>query len=277
MGEGHFNPLQMEPLTDSQFHEFQKMIYDWAGISLSEAKKALVAGRLMKRLRHYNINSYGEYLKIVKNPQNKEEKQIMIDLLTTNETYFFREIRHFNFVEQKVLPYHRKGEFFRAWSAACSSGEEAYSLALILADFFGFQGWEVFGSDISTRMLEEARLGIYPLEEAENIPTHLLKKYCLKGVKSQEGRFTIIPEVKQNVRFEYLNLIEPFPVNLGSFDIIFLRNVMIYFNNETKKDIVERIIQYLKPTGYLIVGHAETLHGVSDKVRPIEPTIYTRK
>ncbi|MCS6983872.1 MAG: protein-glutamate O-methyltransferase CheR [Leptospiraceae bacterium] len=269
-----FNPLAIEPLRDSEFRQFQKLIYEWTGISLSEAKKALVAGRLIKRLRYYNINNYGDYLKIVLSKEHPEEKQTMIDLLTTNETYFFREERHFAYLREKILPKH-KG-FFRAWSAASSSGEEAYSIALVLADVLGLEGWEVFASDISQRMLEEARLGVYPIEEAQHIPEHLLKKFCLKGINSQEGRFTIIREIKKNVHFEQINLVESLPSHLGLFDVIFLRNVMIYFNQETKKDIVERIAEHLKPEGFLIVGHAETLLGVTKKLKPVEPTIYKK-
>ncbi len=273
---GHFDALKIQPLTDQEFSQFQKMIYDWAGIHMTEAKKALVAGRLMKRLRHYNINSYGAYLKILNKGENAAEKQVLIDLLTTNETYFFREPKHFEFLRDTVLPSYRSAETFRVWSAACSSGEEVYTIAMILADHFGFSGWEIMGSDINQAVIEEARDGIYLLEDAENIPRDYLKKYCLKGVRSQAGRFTIIKELRERITFRQINLIEPLPGDIGMFDMIFLRNVMIYFNRETKQKIVERLIQVMKPTGYLLVGHAESLHGVTDRVKTVIPTVYKK-
>ncbi len=271
--DGAFN---IAPLTDSQFSEFQKMIFDIAGIHMSDAKKALIAGRLLKRLRHYHFHSYGEYLELVSHETgNEEERQVLVNQLTTNETYFFRESKHFDFLRDTVLP-HWKGGKFRVWSAASSSGEEAYTISMILAENFGYGGWEIFGSDINEEVLADAVNAVYPLEDSENIPEPFLKKYCLKGVRSMEGFFTINHELRNNVSFGKINLNTDLPPDLGKFQIIFLRNVMIYFNREKKAEIVNRIIEHLTPDGYLIVGHAESLHGITDRVKAKAPTIYQK-
>lgn len=268
--------LNIQPLSEAEFQRFKKLIYEWAGINLSEAKKALVAGRLMKRLRYYKLTRYRDYLELVLKGEIKEEKQTMIDLLTTNETYFFREPKHFDFLKDYAVPQREKGETFRVWSAACSSGEEAYSIAMVLSENIGANGWEVFGSDINNQVVNEAREAIYPLIDAEDIPREYLVKYCLKGVRTQEGKFSIVDSLKRHVSFKQINLNTDLPSDIGRFDIIFLRNVMIYFDKETKSAIVGRLIDKLKTGGYLIVGHAESLHGVSDRVRTVVPTVYTK-
>lgn len=241
---------------------------------MSEIKKALIAGRLMKRLRHYNLNSYRDYLEIIESPNEDAERQVMIDLLTTNETYFFREPKHFDYLRDVYLPQYDSRELFRVWSAACSSGEEVYTIAIILAEHFGVHGnWEILGSDISTRILEDAQNCLYDMEDSSGIPQEFLKKYCLKGVRSQEGKFTFQREIRERTSFEQINLNENLP-DVGLFDIIFLRNVMIYFDKETKKGIIENLVRKLKPSGLLIVGHAESLHGLTESVKTVAPTIY---
>ncbi|MCB1146164.1 MAG: protein-glutamate O-methyltransferase CheR [Leptospiraceae bacterium] len=268
-------PTQVQ-LKDKEFNQCRDLIYQWAGIHMTEAKKALVAGRLMKRIRHYNLKSYQEYIDIVLSDKVPEERQVMIDLLTTNETYFFREPKHFDYLINSILKLYNSNEMFRIWSAACSSGEEVYSLAMILAEHFGLNGnWEIYGSDISSRVLEEAKNALYPLEDTDTIPPDFLKKYCLKGVRSQEGKFTVDKALRDKTKFQQINLTENLP-DIGYFDAIFLRNVMIYFNKETKKVIVEKLVRRLKPTGVLVVGHAESLHGLTPEVKSVAPTIYQK-
>lgn len=176
-------------LNDREFGQFQSWLYRAAGIKLTPAKKALVAGRLFKRLKHYDLKSYGEYFKLIMTDQRNGELQVALDLLTTNETYFFREPKHFDFLRQQVLAKVVPGKVFRVWSAASSSGEEPYSLAMTLAEQLGTTPWEVVGSDISTRVLTKARNGHYPMERTETLPQPLLVKYCLKGTGRQEGTF----------------------------------------------------------------------------------------
>jgi chemotaxis protein methyltransferase CheR len=182
------NPLTQPliPLTEAEFALFQKLIYEWAGIHMGDTKQALITGRLMKRLRHYGFNSFSEYLKLVRDENHSDEKQIMINLLTTNETYFFREPKHFAWLKRKIAA-HPSGETFRLWSAASSSGQEVYSLAMVLADAFGFSGWQILGSDISEKILEVAMQATYPMEQAAQISPDYLKKFCLKGCARSRG------------------------------------------------------------------------------------------
>ncbi|MEB0040802.1 MULTISPECIES: protein-glutamate O-methyltransferase CheR [unclassified Pseudomonas] len=267
--------LTTASLNDREFDQFQTWLYRTSGINLSPAKKALVAGRLFKRLKHYQLDSYGDYFTLIMGNQNTPELQIALDLLTTNETYFFREPKHFDFLRQEVLTKARPGQLFRVWSAASSSGEEPYSLAMTLAEGLGTTPWEVVGSDISTQVLLTARNGHYPMERARTLPQPLLVKYCLKGTGSQDGTFLIGKALRNRVNFIQVNLNEALP-NLGEFDVIFLRNVMIYFDQDTKRKVVARIFPLLKPGGHLIISHSESLNGVSDALKMVTPSIYRK-
>ena len=262
-------------LSDKEFTQFQKMIYDIAGISMSDAKKPLVSGRLAKRVKHHALNSYDDYFKLLMKNSVEGELQVAIDLLTTNETYFFREPKHFEFMRDKVLPARKPGRPFRLWSAASSSGEEPYSIAMLLADVLGEAPWEMVASDISSRILERARSGLYPMERAEDIPKHYLSRFCLKGTGSQDGKFLIAKELRNRVQYRQVNLNEELP-KMGEFDVIFLRNVMIYFDMETKKQVVGRMIPLLVPGGYLIIGHSESLNGVTDELKVVMPSVYRK-
>lgn len=262
-------------LKDREFEQFREWLYRAAGISLSPAKKALVAGRLFKRLKHYQLDSYGDYFKWIMAPQNAAELQVALDLLTTNETYFFREPKHFEFLSRHVLPHAAPGRTFRLWSAASSSGEEPYSLAMTLAEGLPTTPWEITGSDISSQVLAQARTGHYPMERARNLPRPLLVKYCLKGTGPQEGTLLIDKTLRSRVNFIQVNLNEAMP-NLGEFDVIFLRNVMIYFDQETKRKVVARLLPLLKPGGYFMVSHSESLNGVSDALKLVAPSIYRK-
>jgi chemotaxis protein methyltransferase CheR len=260
-------------ISDGDFARFQKMIFSIAGISMTSAKKALVAGRLARRLKHHGLDCYGEYFKLLS--QQQDEMQVAVDLLTTNETYFFREPKHFDFLRDRILPQHPPGRSFRVWSAASSSGEEAYTLSMVLADNLGTTSWEILGSDISTRVLDKARIGLYPMERIRGIPQAALRAHCLKGVGSQEGSFIIAPALRRHVRFEQINLNESLP-NVGEFDVIFLRNVMIYFQAETKRQVVARLLAKLRPGGYFIVGHSESLNGLAQGLEAVAPSIYRK-
>ncbi|AZF57858.1 protein-glutamate O-methyltransferase CheR [Pseudomonas sp. R11-23-07] len=263
------------PLDDREFGQFQSWLYRATGINLSPAKKALVAGRLFKRLKHYELQSYGEYFKLIMSDQRKGELQVALDLLTTNETYFFREPKHFDFLRQQVLPKAPPGKLFRVWSAASSSGEEPYSLAMTLAENLGTTPWEVIGSDISTQVLAKARNGHYSMERAGTLAQPLLVKYCLKGTGRQHGTFLIEKALRNRVNFIQVNLNEPLP-GLGEFDVIFLRNVMIYFDQQTKSQVVARLLPLLKSGGYFIISHSESLNGVNDTLKLVAPSIYRK-
>lgn len=262
-------------LLDSEFKQFQGLLYRLAGISLSPAKKALVCGRLAKRIKHHRLGSYGDYFQLLTSGREPQELQIAIDLLTTNETYFFREPKHFDFLRSRILPSRRSVSAFRVWSAACSSGEEPYSIAMLLADCLREAPWEIVASDISTRVLERARSGHYAMERAEHIPPEYLRTYCLKGIGRQEGTFMIDRQLRGKIGFRQINLNEQLP-RLGEFDVIFLRNVMIYFDAETKRKVVQRLMAAIKPGGHLLIGHSESLNGVCNELQPVAPAIYRK-
>lgn len=263
-------------ITDEEFNAFRKLIYDWAGVYLNDSKKALVSSRLLRRLRHYGFNNFSDYLRIVTDSKYPQEKEILISLLTTHETYFFREQQHFDWLKEKAQSHHTK-EIFRVWSAATSTGQEAYSIAMVLADVLGNTGWEVLGSDISRESLKVAVEATYPLEQASHIPGDYLHRFCLKGIKTETGKFCIQPDILKNVRFACINLAGNLPAALGLFDAIFLRNTLIYFDDSTRQKVITNLLPHLKPTGNLIVGHAESLHSFQDKLTTIRPTIYAKK
>jgi chemotaxis protein methyltransferase CheR len=266
----------MIDITDQEFRQFQSFIYEEAGISLSAAKKPLVSGRLAKRLHHCRIDNYGAYFRLLSSGTAPDEVQMAVDLLTTNETYFFREQKHFDFLRERALAAQGCGGTFRAWSAACSSGEEVYSIAMVLADCLPNQAWEVAGSDISTHVLQKARTGHYSEERARHIPQAYLKRFCLKGTGTEQGTLLVERSLRSRVQFMQANLTEP-PPRIGTFDIIFLRNVMIYFNNDTKQRVVRHVLSLLKPGGHFLIGHSESLNGITDAVRQSSPSIYEKR
>ena len=264
---------QMNPITDSEFRQFQAFIFDAAGISLAPAKKALVSGRLAKRLRACQLESYGEYFRFLSSEAHRAERQIAIDLLTTNETYFFREPKHFEFLG--AVASEARGSVFRAWSAACSSGEEPYSMAMVLADRMAGRPFEVVGTDISTRMLHAAGRAHYPEIRARQMSLDYRKRFCLRGTGEQEWTLLVERGLRQHVRFAQANLIASLP-EIGRFDIVFLRNVMIYFDAATKREVVRRVASLLRPDGYLCIGHSESLHDLGVDLIPVSPSIFRK-
>ena len=263
-------------ITDQEFALFQRLIYKIAGISLSDAKKILLVGRLTKRLRQYDMTTFTEYYRMLSTGDHSEELQTMVDLLTTNETYFFREPQHFEFLRAEIIAKRNNPASFRVWSAASSSGEEIYSIAMTLAENLPNTPWEVVGSDISTQVLAKAVAGHYSLARTEGIPPGYMRKYCLKGVRSNAGTFLIDPELRKKTNFYQINLMHPVEASIGEFEVIFLRNVMIYFDQETKAKVVHNLLPRLKPGGHLIIGHSETLNGITDRLTAVRPTIYRK-
>ena len=261
-------------ITDAEFAQFQRLIYKIAGISLADSKKVLLVGRLGKRLRAHGLATYNEYFKLISSGSDPAELQMMVELLTTNETYFFREEKHFDFLADQIAAKHGPSRQLDIWSAAASTGEEIYTICMVLADTLGAGGaWSVMGSDINTQVLALARSGHYPMEKARGLPPEYLRKYCLKGVRQHEGTFLIAPELRRHTRFIQVNLNQRLP-DVGKFHVIFLRNVMIYFDAETKRQVVDRLINQLHPGGYFIVGHSESLNGLTERLKPVKPTIY---
>jgi chemotaxis protein methyltransferase CheR len=260
-------------LRDREFELFRGLLYETAGINLTPAKKALVTGRLAKRVKHFGFSSFAEYFNLI-TTADPRERQIAVDLLTTNETFFFRESKHFDFLRDRILPGWQSGPR-RVWSAASSSGEEAYTLAMVMADHCPTDVWEIVGTDISTRVLERARAGQYPMERADNIPRHYLTRHCLRGIGNQDGTFIVCRELRARTAFLHRNLKGDL-ADLGFFDLVMLRNVLIYFDHDTKREIVARVLRRIKSGGYLMVGHSESLNGVSDAIELVQPSIYRK-
>ena len=267
--------LAYRPINREEFGRFKAWIGERAGINLSEHKHALVMGRLACRLRHHRLATYGDYFELLQRREDASEIQIAVDLLTTNETHFFREARHFELLQQRVIAAHQGPRPLRVWSAACSSGEEPFSIAMTLAAGLGEKPWEIVASDISTRMLERARTGHYAMARSKSIPREHLAAYCLRGTGSQEGTFLVQEKLRNRIEFLQVNLNETLPA-LGDFDAIFLRNVMIYFDMATKREVVSRIVRHLRPGGYLFIGHSESLNGVTDEVKSEVVALYRK-
>lgn len=271
-----FNPiLTGAVLQEREFKQFRDLIYHIAGINILPTKKPLVTSRLEKRLTHYKMKSYSDYFRMITSSNGAEELQIAVDLLTTNETHFFREPKHFDFLRQRILSMATPHKTLRIWSAACSSGEEPYSIAMLLHEILGDKSWEVVASDLCTKMLEKARMGVYSMERMPEIPKHYLLNYCLKGAGKEDGTLLIQQKLRERVQFIQHNLIEP-PPKLGQFDVIFLRNVLIYFDNETKAKVVSRLLPSLHSGGHFFIGHSESLNGVTERVRLVQPAIYLK-
>jgi len=266
---------KIDDISPKEFTIFQSLIFEKAGITVADSKSVMVSSRLIKRLRHFDVSNFSDYIKIFQRPENQLERQMVVDLLTTNETYFFREPKHFDFLKSNIFPKLKPNPKIRVWSGASSSGEEPYTLAMLLDDQFGDAKWQLVASDISTRVLETANRGIYHLNARGEIPKQYLSRYCLKGTGEQEGCMLINDHLRKHISFKTINLNEKTP-NIGKFDIIFLRNVLIYFNKETKQKVVENVIQHLQPGGYFFISHSETLNGICDSLKTVGPSIYMK-
>jgi chemotaxis protein methyltransferase CheR len=261
-------------LSQHSFDAVSDMFHSVSGIRLTAAKKPLVEGRLQKLARDRGLKDVELYVKSLIKEQNRDELVRVVDKLTTNETYFFREPAHFEFLDELVKN-RQSRDLFRVWSGASSSGEEAYSIAMLLADRLGASGWEIIGTDLSTDMVATAQRALYPMSRAKGVSPAYLKRFCLKGHGDYEGHLLISKELRQNVRFLSVNLTQPLP-DIGKFDVIFLRNVLIYFDNPGKADIVCRVLPLLKPGAYLLPGHAESLGNLGLDVRALRPAVYER-
>ena len=268
--------VEPSPISDQEFTLFQRLIYKIAGISLSDAKKVLLVGRLARRVRACEFGSFTQYYRMLASGEHEDELQTMVDLLTTNETYFFREPKHFDFLREQIIGKRQSAAPFRVWSAASSSGEEVYSIAMTLAETLPQNPWQVVGSDISTQVLAKAAAGHYALARTEGIAPRYMQKYCLKGVRAHAGTLLISADLRGRVSFHQINLTHPVTSEIGDFEVIFLRNVMIYFDPETKTKVVHNLLPRLKSGGYLIIGHSETLNGITDRVIAVQPTIYRK-
>jgi chemotaxis protein methyltransferase CheR len=269
--------LNSAPLTlsDQEFSVCRTWLFAATAIELPDHKRSLVASRLIKRLQARGVRTYGEYFRLLEDEAEAAERQLARDLLTTNETYFHREPKHFEFLRSQVLPGRDPSRPFRVWSAASSSGEEAYTIAMELAEALGFGlPWEVVGSDISARVLARAKSATYSIERAR-LPGPYLKKYCLRGIGEQQGLLRIQRSLRERVQFLSIGLHDTLP-QLGRFDVVFLRNVLIYFSPQTRHEVIGRIEPLILPNGYLFVSHSENLQGVSHRLVTVQPSVYRK-
>ncbi len=268
---------RVSPMTDTEFNKLRKIIYDTAGIEIKESKRYLLINRLSKRLRHLGLTSFTEYLTYLDNGKNRKQEIVeFVDAVTTNKTEFFREYNHFKFMRERAIPElldERSHQPVRIWSSACSTGEEPYSIAIFLLEMLKNKRIEILASDISETVLRVALEGIYNEDKLKPVSPDLLRKYFLKG----NHRYKVKPEVQQLISFKKINLKLDYQRTLKNFDILFCRNVLIYFNQEMQSQIIKKHWQVLRPGGYLFLGHSETLFSGHTEFEYIAPSIYRRK
>ncbi len=270
----------MWTLGDGDFEYFRNVVYRESGIRLTELKKALVQARLTKRIRQLKMGSFAEYSEFVRENYN-DELVHLINCITTNKTDFFRENRHFEFMENTIFPewMGKKKNSIRIWSAGCSTGEEPYTIAMVVLEHLpgaAAKDVKILATDIDTTVLEKGATGMYSADNVADIDTPLLKKYFLRGRGPNEGNFMAKDPLKKMIRFRRLNLLdETYPMK-GQFDLIFCRNVIIYFDRETQLRLFERFYNYLRDDGYLFVGHSETLTGLTSRFKLVSNSIYRK-
>jgi chemotaxis protein methyltransferase CheR len=272
-------------IRDPDFQFLRKLVYDQSSIHLGEEKKEMVCTRLNNRLTRLGLASVAEYCELLKSNQEPGEITHLIDALSTNFTTFFREIEHFKLIKEKVIPDYlassprnQKGPF-RAWSAACSTGEEAYSMAILMASCFQSMDqecWQIFASDISTRVLEKATLGIYEASRVKLPNPAWLARYFQKGQGEWEGYYRVKHPLRKQIDFQHMNLLHPSPRIGERYHLIFCRNVMIYFDDPTVQLLVERLCQQLHEGGYLVIGHAESLGRKMPGLQQIKSSVFRR-
>jgi chemotaxis protein methyltransferase CheR len=270
-------------LADADFDFLCRLIYERSRIHLGPDKRVLVASRLAKRLRHHGLDNYGDYCKLLRSPRGEEELTFLIDRISTNHTHFFRELKHFDFLRDTVIPKWqaetRRRDPFRIWSAASSTGEEAYSIAIELAQHFApaeSGRWQIEGTDISTRVLEAAQRGVYEADKLGGVTPELLRRHFQRGVNQWAGHMRVKDELRKRVNFQHLNLLEGNYPFAQPFDLIFCRNVMIYFDRPTQETLVRQLAGKLIPGGHLLVGHSESLSGVKHDLKLVRPAIYLK-
>ncbi len=267
-------------LSNDLFEKFSSLVYANTGIFLKPEKRELLNARLGKRLRKCQIASFAEYYDYVQNDSSGKELIQLIDSVSTNFTSFFRENTHFEYLANTILPEFvgQGGGECKVWSAACSSGEEPYTLGIILNEFkaghAGFR-FSISATDISTKVLAQAQQGVYGMDRMQTVPSELLRRYFRKGKGKGQGYVKVKPELQKGLSFKRFNLMDQFPWQ-GELDVIFCRNVMIYFNRETQSQLVEKFYRCLKPGGYLLIGHSESLTSINTKFKQVATTTYKK-
>lgn len=271
-------------LSKRDYARLRDLVYQQTGIVLGSEKRTMLEGRIRRRLRELNLSSFGSYCDYLFSHQGlKDELVSFIDVVTTNKTDFFREPRHFEFLASKALPELSAGMLagrpLSIWSAGCSTGEEPYTLAMVLSEYalahatFRFR---ILATDVSTQVLRKAALGIYTSDDVEPVPPALRRRYLMRGRESGSTRVRVIPELRRLVEFQRLNFMEPDYGPVKKAHVIFCRNVLIYFDRPTQEELLQKLCLHLLPGGYLFVGHAETLHDMDLPLAPVAPALYKR-
>jgi chemotaxis protein methyltransferase CheR len=266
-------------ITADEYQRLCTLIYTESGIALGKQKTSLLVSRLSTRLRDLGLATFTEYHDTVIRDRTREEFTRMLDLISTNKTDFFREPKHFDFLQERILPELEGTKRIRIWSSACSTGEEPYTIAMTL--FEGVRNpeqWEfqILASDLSTRVLAKAASGVYDSDRFRDVPPDVLKRHFLRGRGNSVGQFKAKPHLTGAIRFRRLNLMDDqFPIK-SPLDLIFCRNVMIYFDRPTQETLVNKFHRYLRPGGYLFIGHSESLQWVKHPFKSLAPTIYQK-
>jgi chemotaxis protein methyltransferase CheR len=269
-------------MRDSEFDFIRSVVYERSRIHLGPEKRELVSARIGKRLRATNIPTFTDYVRLLQSSDAEEELAHLIDAISTNHTFFFREHAHFDFLRGTAAPdlaaRARAERWARlyVWSAACSSGEEPYSIAMTLASCLPVLPWHIEATDISRRILAKAAAAIYPAEAMARVPAELSRAHFQRGFGAQEGFYRVKPALRERVTFRHLNLLEGEAPFREPFHVIFCRNVMIYFDRPTQEELVARLVRRLVPGGYLFVGHSESLTNIRHGLRTVRPAIYQK-
>jgi len=271
-------------LTDQEFNRLSDFIHTHYGIKMPPVKKVMLQSRLQKRLRALGITSFEVYVKYVFSKEGQDEVVHMMDVVSTNKTDFFREPAHFDFMKTTILPefmsLNKTNPFFKVWSAGSSSGEEAYTIAMVLSEFQMFNpgfDFKILGTDISTRILKTASEAIYQESKVDVVSLELKRKYLLRSRDKDKKMIRIIPQLRNKVSFERLNFMDStYNIN-ETFDLIFCRNVLIYFDRDTQENVINKLCRNLKADGYFYLGHSESITGIDAPLKHIKPTIFKKK
>jgi len=275
------------PISDELFLQLGNLITERYGIKMPPDKKIMFQARMQKRLLELEINSFEEYAKILlKANIDSPEFSVLADYISTNKTEFFREKDHFDFITNQILPAFLKGKFifnytsFKIWSAGSSNGQEAYSIAITLEEYMQFRkvkfNYSILATDISVRMLKNAGEAIYPISCMNEMPLQLKQKYFLKSKNQKDQKVRVVKELRDKVTSAYLNLMDENYQLKDEFDVVFLRNTLIYFNTQVQQKVLTKVLNYLKTGGYLFIGHSESLINMNLPIQSIAPSIYVK-
>ncbi len=287
MEGANLNKIYQSKLTTSQFNKLSDFIYTNYGIKMPPVKQIMLQSRLQKRLRALNMSSFNEYVEYVFSKNGQYEEIIhMMDVVSTNKTDFFREPVHFDFITNQLVPTFMQSNntarhLFKIWSAGSSSGEEAYTLSIVMEELkekYPGLDYSILGTDISTKMLQAGTNAVYKQERIDAIPLNIKKKYFLKSKDRTNPTVRLIPKLRQKVMFRRLNFMDQSYTDIKeTFDIIFCRNVLIYFDRETQEKVINKLCQKLKPGGFFFLGHSESITNYNVPLTQIKPTIFQRK